>query len=254
MTVVVNRPVPDLTMPVAVATPGRVHFSWSNPAMHDGVLILRSVGAAHRTRRRRAGRRYPAGTALGNATVVYEDALSFNTSFADTGLTNGTVYYYRALQPRRVRPVLAGQRARAQPEQLPAGDHPGHDAAATRCGARRWGCPRCSSRSPTSARPSTSRPTAATSPGNVITVGAPVNGNEKWRPSLTRGRGAGTPDLQRGRDLRGRSGRLRVPHERGDRCSARARRDSRGGLAAPLGLRRGSRRTSSRVSGSTLAT
>ncbi len=179
VTVAINRPIPDVLIPVAVATPGRVHFTWSNPTLHDGVMIVRSTGAAPSTLPT-PGTRYPAGTALGNATVVYEDSQSFNASFADTGLTNGTSYYYRLFNRDEYGLYSPGN----APTLLVIPPGTGATDAL-------W----CSTVGlPALQQPYTDLGKAIyqSSQGsfftaNTITIGAPVNGNEKWRPSLTRG-------------------------------------------------------------------
>lgn len=185
VTVVVNRPVPDVILPVAVATPGRAYFSWSNPGVHDGVLIVRAAGAAPNTAPA-AGVRYPPGTTLGNATVVYEDALSFNTSFADTGLTNGTSYYYRLYN--------RDEFGLYSPGNVPA-PSPGNQLLVIPPGTSTSDALWCSTVGlPALQQPYTDLGKAvyqssngAFFTGSVITPGAPVNGNEKWRPTLTRG-------------------------------------------------------------------
>jgi outer membrane protein assembly factor BamB len=92
--VFVNRVMPEVEALVALAGPQRNTLVWTNPAEHDGVLVLRAVGASPGTPPE-AGRRYAVGETLGNATVVYWDELSVASSFADTGLTDGTAYHYR---------------------------------------------------------------------------------------------------------------------------------------------------------------
>jgi PQQ-like domain len=95
VTLFVNRVLPEVDTFVALAGPNRNTLLWNNPpADHDGVLVLRAVGAAPNTVPV-PGQRYVQGAALGNATVVYSDELSVASSFVDTGLTNGTAYYYR---------------------------------------------------------------------------------------------------------------------------------------------------------------
>ncbi len=94
VTVFVNRVLPEVESLVALAGPQRNTLLWTNPADHDGVLVLRSVGSAPSTAPE-PGRRYVLGETLGNATVVYSDELSVASSFADTGLTDGTPYVYR---------------------------------------------------------------------------------------------------------------------------------------------------------------
>ncbi|HEX8820697.1 MAG TPA: PQQ-binding-like beta-propeller repeat protein [Archangium sp.] len=94
VTIFVNRVLPEVESLVALAGPARNTLMWTNPSDHDGVLVLRAVGAAPNTPPE-PGRRYAAGEALGNATVVYSDELSVASAYSDTGLTNGTAYVYR---------------------------------------------------------------------------------------------------------------------------------------------------------------
>ncbi|HEX8436489.1 PQQ-binding-like beta-propeller repeat protein, partial [Archangium sp.] len=94
VTLFVNRVLPEVESLVALAGPQRNTLLWSNPADHDGVLVLRAVGSAPNTAPE-PGRRYALGESLGNATVAYSDELSVASSFADTGLTDGTAYVYR---------------------------------------------------------------------------------------------------------------------------------------------------------------
>jgi outer membrane protein assembly factor BamB len=94
ITVFLNRVIPEVEGLVALSGPQRNTLMWTNPPEHDGVLVVRAVGAAPSTRPE-AGRRYAVGETLGNATVVYTDELSVASSFADTGLTDGTAYHYR---------------------------------------------------------------------------------------------------------------------------------------------------------------
>lgn len=185
VTVAIARPIPDVMMPVVVTTPGRAHFSWSNPTLHDGVLVLRSQGAPPNTAPL-PGRRYPPGTAMGNATVVYEDSMSFNTSFADPVLTNGVSYYYRVFNRDEYGIYSPGNSPSVAPNNallvIPPGTGPADPM---------W----CS----TTGLPSLQQPftdlgkavyqstNGAYFTANTITTGVPVNGNEKWRPSPTRG-------------------------------------------------------------------
>ncbi len=92
----INRAVPEVESLVALAGPNRNTLLWTNPADHDGVLVLRAAGAAPNTTPE-PGRRYVPGEMLGNAVVVYSDELSVASSFVDTGLTNGTAYHYRII-------------------------------------------------------------------------------------------------------------------------------------------------------------
>lgn len=185
VTVVVNHAVPDVILPIVVATPTRAYFTWSNPSMHDGVLILRATGAPPNTAPA-AGVRYPPGTTLGNATVVYEDAFSFNTSVADTGLTNGTSYYYRIYN--------RDEFGLYSPGNVPA-PSPGNQLLVIPPGTSTSDALWCSTVGlPALQQPYTDLGKAvyqssngAFFTGSAITAGAPINGNEKWRPTLTRG-------------------------------------------------------------------
>lgn len=196
VTVVVNRPVPEIAMPVAVATPGRVHFTWSNPGLHDGVLILRSSGAPPNNTAPTAGRRYAPGTQLGNATVVYEDALSFNTSFADTGLTNGTVYYYRLYNRDEYGLYSPGNTPTASPNNHLLVITPG-TAASDPLWCSTMGLPALQQPFTDLGKAIYQSTNGNYFTGNFITTGAPVNGNEKWRPSLTRGVVQARPTAQK---------------------------------------------------------
>lgn len=185
VTVVVNHAVPDVLLPIAVATPTRAYLTWSNPGAHDGVLILRAAGAAPNTAPT-PGVRYPVGSTLGNATVVYEDAFSFNTSVADTGLTNGTSYYYRIYN--------RDEFGLYSPGNVPA-PSPGNQLLVIPPGTTTSDPLWCSTVGlPALQQPYTDLGKAVYQSSNgsfftasVITPGAPINGNEKWRPSLTRG-------------------------------------------------------------------
>jgi hypothetical protein len=94
MTVVTNRTVPPVSLLVALAGQDRNTLTWTNPADHDGVLVVRSTGAAP-NQTPVAGRAYSKGETLGNATVVYSDTRSYASSFADQEVVAGTRYYYR---------------------------------------------------------------------------------------------------------------------------------------------------------------
>ncbi|MCP3142185.1 outer membrane protein assembly factor BamB family protein [Pyxidicoccus xibeiensis] len=98
---------PEVARLTAVARDASVTLTWDNPAQHDGVLILRAVGAAPNLAPT-PGLRYAAGATLGNATVVYADTFSSATSFTDTTVTNGTTYYYRVHNADEVRRYSAG--------------------------------------------------------------------------------------------------------------------------------------------------
>jgi hypothetical protein len=94
VTLFVIRTIPEVGSLVAVSGPNVNNLSWNNPADHDGVMILRSVGGAPTTGPVQ-GTEYAPGAAVGNATVVFSDKQSVTSFRADTGLTNGTRYFYK---------------------------------------------------------------------------------------------------------------------------------------------------------------
>ncbi len=100
----------DGTLPANVsgftATAGdkQVSLSWTNPTSDfAGVTILRKTGS------------YPTGPTDG--TVVYD---STGTSYTDTGLTNGTTYYYKAFSRDIVVNYSSGVQSSAVPLDLTA--------------------------------------------------------------------------------------------------------------------------------------
>ncbi|MBI5527400.1 MAG: PQQ-binding-like beta-propeller repeat protein [Deltaproteobacteria bacterium] len=99
-TVVVATTPPDVTKFTAVSGNAKVTLNWTNPATHDGVLILRVTGDAVTCTppdtSPEDGREYTAGNTIGNATVVYADKNgSLVTSYQNSGLTNGLKYCYK---------------------------------------------------------------------------------------------------------------------------------------------------------------
>ncbi|RJR27411.1 MAG: DUF1566 domain-containing protein [Desulfobacteraceae bacterium] len=100
-------PLPDITPPgnvgnfTAAAGNGQVTLSWSNPPDSDyaGVLIRRKTGS------------YPTGTSDG--TEIYRGT---GTSKSDTGLANGTTYYYKAFSYDEVPNYSSGVTASTTPE------------------------------------------------------------------------------------------------------------------------------------------
>ncbi len=70
---------------------GQLTLNWTNPTDADfaGVVVLRDTAAV--TAAPAEGTTYTAGQTIGTATVVY---VGTGTTFTDTGLVNGTDYYY----------------------------------------------------------------------------------------------------------------------------------------------------------------
>ena len=83
-------------------------LTWTNPANHDGVLILRRAGAEP-TSAPAAHVRYNVGNAIGNGQVVYVDSgKSPVAQFTDTGVNNGTTYYYKVFNHHQVYTYASG--------------------------------------------------------------------------------------------------------------------------------------------------
>lgn len=95
VTVFINSPPTAVSSLVGLASPAKVQLNWTNPANHDGVLVLRSTGTTAPNTAPTSGTTYTAGQTIGNATVMYFDTLSFSSSFTDTSVTNGTNYIYK---------------------------------------------------------------------------------------------------------------------------------------------------------------
>ncbi|MFN7132151.1 MAG: hypothetical protein ACK4N5_08715, partial [Myxococcales bacterium] len=88
-------PPPVPTTVTAVARNGTATLAWTNPAQHEGTLIVRAEGVAPGTDPLK-GVSYTAGQALGNGVVVYADrGGSTAAAFTDDGLVNGTRYFYK---------------------------------------------------------------------------------------------------------------------------------------------------------------
>lgn len=100
---------PEVERLTAVARDGSVTLTWDNPASHNGVLVLRAVGSAPSTPPV-SGRTYAPGATLGNATVVLSETFSSTSTFVDTGVTNGTTYFYRVFNADDAGIYSAGNR------------------------------------------------------------------------------------------------------------------------------------------------
>ncbi len=82
----------------ASAGNGQVSLSWALPGGspdYNGTLIIRKAGSAP-TSTPTDGTNYSAGATLPDGSVVVLNDTTLATSFTDTGLTNGTTYYYQA--------------------------------------------------------------------------------------------------------------------------------------------------------------
>ncbi len=100
---------PEVERLTAVARDASVTLTWDNPALHDGVMVLRAEGAAPNAAPVQ-GRSYAVGDTVGNARVVYTDAFSPASTFTDTTVTNGATYFYRVFNADDVRWYSAGNR------------------------------------------------------------------------------------------------------------------------------------------------
>jgi hypothetical protein len=88
-------PSPDVGALTARAIPGTVQLKWTNPAQHQGVLILRATDGPPNARPVDHIIYLP-GQLIGNARVQYSDGFGSTTNtYNNTGLTDGTRYYYR---------------------------------------------------------------------------------------------------------------------------------------------------------------
>lgn len=194
VTVATNRVVPDVVAPVAVAKPGAVQLYWSNPPVHDSVIILRSTGAPPNMAPVQ-GVRYAKGDLLGNATVVYVDVFSSATSALDTTVTSGTTYYYRFHNRDEYSVYAAGNAPAPAPGNVLMVAVPGTGASQpTWC---------ASSGFPALQQPFTDLGKAIYQSsqaryffGHVASSTPSQDGLEKWRPSLTNGVVQARPIMQ----------------------------------------------------------
>ncbi len=106
---VVEGPPPDVRHLVVLSGNGQNRLIWTNPPEHEGVLVLRAVGAPPDTAPTKRVR-YTVGQTLGNAAVVYADGAprSSVSTFTDAALTNGTKYYYRVYNHHQVYTYASG--------------------------------------------------------------------------------------------------------------------------------------------------
>ena len=111
-------PPSDVTNFSASVGNAQAGLTWTNPgADFAGVVMVRSA-VSSLAGFPLAGQSYPAGSAIGNGTVIYN---STGTSFTDAGRTNGTTYYYTAYSFDAARNYAYGVSGLATPV-APAGD------------------------------------------------------------------------------------------------------------------------------------
>lgn len=107
-TVVTAAPPPDVIRLTAVAKNAANVLTWNNPTLHAGVLVLGAQGGVPNTAPTK-GSTYSIGQTLGNATVLYfDDNGSSAATFTESGLTNGTRYFYKVYNHHQHRTYSAG--------------------------------------------------------------------------------------------------------------------------------------------------
>lgn len=172
--------VPQVSLATALAVSASNTVYWTNPAAHDGVLVLRST-VANATGTPSGGTAYTKGQTIGQFTVAYvEPKLVGNTtaSFTDPGLTNGTKYFYKVFNYQQNR-VYATSGTAPVISSTPTAGAPG----------AKW----CYSVGyPTTQRPVVLPGRAVYSSGNLQavtanTVSGAAEGPELWRPSKLAG-------------------------------------------------------------------
>ncbi len=107
LTVLAPKVVPEVQGFTVVSGSARNTLIWTNPPDHNGVVVLRSTGAAPNLPPA-VGARYATGNTLGNATVVHASEMSVTSRLVDTAVTNGTEYFYRVYNMDDLRRYSAG--------------------------------------------------------------------------------------------------------------------------------------------------
>lgn len=92
-----TQSVPNVTSPGATAGNAQVSVAWSNPSCYDEIMIIAAPASNNGTptgdgSAYTANLAYPTGTGLGNGYVAFKGTSSPQII---TGLTNGTVYYFK---------------------------------------------------------------------------------------------------------------------------------------------------------------
>lgn len=110
-------PPANVALFTVVAGPGRNTLSWTNPPQHQGVVILRAVGAAV-TAVPANQTTYAVGETVGDATVVYADGegstISATATFTDTAVAEpteagvATRYFYKVFNHHQTRTYAPG--------------------------------------------------------------------------------------------------------------------------------------------------
>jgi hypothetical protein len=197
VTVAVNRAVPDVKLPMALSSATRTVFTWSNPSLHDGVVVLRSLGAPPDTAPT-PGKTYSRLETIGNATVAYVDPpMSFNSSFTEgSPLTPNGRYYYRVYNRDEFGLYSPGSTPTASPNNYLLVIPP-----ATSASDPLWcstvGLPALQQPFTDLGRAVYQSTNGSFFTGNQINTQAAFDGNERWRPSLTRGVVQARPTAQK---------------------------------------------------------
>ncbi len=185
----VPRTVPALSSFTAIATNSKVGLAWNNPVDHDGSLLLRSTVAVPNGVPIN-GRSYNVGDVpkqldggVGNAVVLYSDLQSYASTYADTGLSNGTRYYYKVYNHDSYHLYSSGDVPTTQ--GLFAIPTPGAPTSPAWC---------YSVGLPTTQQPFTdfgkgvyTSSNARAYTANSISTNPTLDGTERWRPAATTG-------------------------------------------------------------------